>query len=129
MATFSERLKDLREAAQLKQEDIAKKLRISTSAYGYYEQGRNEPSLEALLALSLLFDTSIDYLIGQSDEKRNTSSTYNYNESQSTKDQQLIMELKKYPDLYSGLTVNPEKNVAALNRYWRFIHEELKAFR
>jgi len=129
LATFSERLKDLREEAQLKQEDVAKKLRISTSAYGYYEQGRNEPSLEALLALSLLFDTSIDYLIGQSDEKTNSSSSYDYKNNQSKKDKKLLEELKKYPEFFSELVANPEKNVTALNRYWQFIHEELKVFR
>ncbi|WP_051577744.1 helix-turn-helix domain-containing protein [Sporolactobacillus terrae] len=128
MATFSERLKELREAAQLKQEDVAKKLRISTSAYGYYEQGRNEPSIEALLALSVLFDTSTDYLIGQTDKKI-ASSAYNYTDNPPEKDQALIEELKKYPELFSELTANPEKNIAALDRYWRFIHRELKTFR
>ncbi|MCO7124262.1 helix-turn-helix domain-containing protein [Sporolactobacillus shoreicorticis] len=128
MATFSDRLKKLREEANLKQEDVAKKLRISTSAYGYYEQGRNEPSLETLLTLSVLFDASADYLMGQTNVRKHSSSYKINNLDLSADDIKLLTELKKYPNLIDQLITDPEKNLAALNRYWTFFQDELKTF-
>ncbi|NGQ95054.1 helix-turn-helix transcriptional regulator [Brevibacillus sp. SYP-B805] len=63
MASFHERLKALRQKHNLKQKDVAKKLGITVSAYGYYEQGRREPSVETLNQLAALFDVSVDYLV------------------------------------------------------------------
>ncbi|MET1250208.1 helix-turn-helix transcriptional regulator [Sporolactobacillus sp. STCC-11] len=128
MATFSDRLKELREDAQLKQEEVAKRLRISTSAYGYYEQGRNEPSLDTLLTLSELFHTTIDYLVGKSDDKRNTDYITMSNDKLTTSDKKLLLELKKYPELFDGLTSDPENRIAALDRYWKFLQNELRMF-
>ncbi len=42
---------------------LAKRLHISPSAVGMYEQGRREPSLEALMDLSQVFGVSVDYLL------------------------------------------------------------------
>ena len=42
---------------------MARRLNISASAVGMYEQGRREPSIEILVALSEEFGVSIDYLI------------------------------------------------------------------
>lgn len=62
MATIPERLKILRKEAKLTQADVAKFLNISESAYGYYEQGRNEISISNLKKLAKKYDVSIDYI-------------------------------------------------------------------
>lgn len=63
MATFSDRLRGLRLKKNLKQKQVADALGISESAYGYYEQGRREPSQESLVKLAELLETSVDYLL------------------------------------------------------------------
>ena len=45
------------------QAELARRLNISPSAVGMYEQGRREPSISILLALSSEFGVTIDYLI------------------------------------------------------------------
>ena len=62
---FKERLKQLRKEKNLKQEEVARFLNISTSAYGYYEQGKNIPSVPMLENLSTYFEVTMDYLIGR----------------------------------------------------------------
>ncbi|WP_139491309.1 helix-turn-helix domain-containing protein [Brevibacillus dissolubilis] len=68
MATFSQRLRELRQRKKYRQKDIADRLGITESAYGYYEQGRREPSYESLQQLAEIFDVSIDFLLGRTDE-------------------------------------------------------------
>lgn len=45
------------------QANLARRLCISPSAVGMYEQGRREPSISILLALAEEFDVSLDYLV------------------------------------------------------------------
>ncbi|MFD2172428.1 helix-turn-helix domain-containing protein [Tumebacillus lipolyticus] len=64
---LNERLKKMRKAKKLTQKQVAEKLEITESGYGFYEQGRNDPPKESLDILADLFDCSVDYLLGRSD--------------------------------------------------------------
>ena len=64
-------LKQLRQMRNLNQEKVAMDLHISREALSHYETGRNEPSLELLIAMSDYFRVSIDFLIrGEEYKKR-----------------------------------------------------------
>lgn len=60
---MAERLRDLRQRHNFRQKDLADKLGITESAYGYYEQGRRSPSPDALHTLAEVYDVTTDYLI------------------------------------------------------------------
>jgi transcriptional regulator with XRE-family HTH domain len=68
VALFQERLKNLRQKKNMRQKDVAKKLGITESAYGFYEQGRREPSHETLQQLADIFDVQVDWLLGRTDD-------------------------------------------------------------
>ena len=53
----------LRKKAGLSQQQLAERLHLTSSAVGMYEQGRRQPSLDILVALSLEFGVTLDYLI------------------------------------------------------------------
>ena len=57
------RIAVLRRAKGWSQGELAKKLEVSPSAVGMYEQGRREPSNGVLLRLSELFGVTVDYLL------------------------------------------------------------------
>lgn len=59
-----EQLKKLRKERGLNQATLAKHLDISVSAYGNYELGQREPSIENLNKLADFYGVSVDYLIG-----------------------------------------------------------------
>jgi len=62
------RLRNLREDKDLTQEEIAKMLNISQTTYSRYESGALDiPSL-SLIKLAKFHRTSIDYLVGLTDE-------------------------------------------------------------
>lgn len=69
----SKRLKYLREEKNLLQKDIAKYLNITTSAYGYYEQGKRSPDMETIKKLADFFNVSTDYLLGRTNNRRDYS--------------------------------------------------------
>lgn len=57
------RIAALRRAKGWSQAELARQLKISSSAVGMYEQGRREPAAELLVQLSRLFGVSVDYLL------------------------------------------------------------------
>ena len=57
------RIAALRRDAGMSQAELAKRLQISPSAIGMYEQGRREPSAETLVAIARELGTSTDYLL------------------------------------------------------------------
>lgn len=65
---IKDKLKQLRKDRGLKQEDVAFKLNMSTSAYGYYEQGKTTPPLYNLKKLASLYDISISELTGEKND-------------------------------------------------------------
>lgn len=64
------RLRELREDADLSQTKLAKMLGMSQTGYSKYETGENDIPTEILIQLSRLYDTSIDYLLLQTDIKK-----------------------------------------------------------
>ena len=64
-------LKEMRKKRNLNQQKVAMDLHISRESLSYYENGKREPSLAMLVALSDYFNVSINYLItGKEFEKR-----------------------------------------------------------
>lgn len=57
------RIAALRRQAGMRQSELARALAVSSSAVGMYEQGRREPSLDRIVALSRLFGVSADFLL------------------------------------------------------------------
>ncbi len=64
------RLRDLREDHDLTQTEIAKMLGMSQTGYSKYETGENDIPTDVLIKLAKFYNTSIDYLLGQTDNKR-----------------------------------------------------------
>ncbi len=62
------RLKDLREDKDLKQDEIASILNISQTNYSKYELGKINIPVNSLIKLSSFYNTSIDYLLGLTNE-------------------------------------------------------------
>lgn len=59
------RIRDLREDHDLKQSALANILGISQTRYSKYEIGTCEIPISILIQLARLYNTSIDYLLGE----------------------------------------------------------------
>ena len=67
MATFADRLKDLRLKSNKKQMDVADCLGVLPRTIRFYESGEREPTIENINKLADFFGVSTDYLLGRSD--------------------------------------------------------------
>ena len=61
---YYQKLRNLREDADKKQEDIAKILDITRQQYGLYETGAREMKLKHIITLCKYYKVSADYLLG-----------------------------------------------------------------
>lgn len=67
---FYQRLRDVREDNNLKQEEVAKLLRINQTQYSRYELGKNMMGIDKYIVLAKFYNVSIDYLAGIVDEPK-----------------------------------------------------------
>ncbi len=58
------RLRDLREDADLTQDQLVKILEMHKTTYTNYEQGKREPPFELIIKLAKVYNVSIDYIAG-----------------------------------------------------------------
>ena len=67
---YRNRLRDLREDRDLKQTALADYLQIHQTTYSDYELGKLNVPINVLHPLADYYDTSIDYLLGRTPEKK-----------------------------------------------------------
>ncbi|MBQ9369622.1 MAG: helix-turn-helix transcriptional regulator [Clostridia bacterium] len=63
------RIRDLREDRDLNQTQVAAVLSMSQTGYSKYETGENDIPTVVLIKLADFYGTSIDYLLGQTDQR------------------------------------------------------------
>lgn len=64
---FSENLLTLRKAKDLTQEQLAEKLNVSRQSVSKWESGQAAPELDKIVAMSVVFDVTTDYLLKSSE--------------------------------------------------------------
>ncbi len=64
-----QRLRDLREDHDMNQTQLAKLLGMSQTGYSKYETGENDVPTAILIKLANIYNTSVDYLLGLTDEE------------------------------------------------------------
>ena len=64
------RIRDLRNDKDLSQKDFAELLGMSQTGYSKYETGENDIPTSVLIRLAEIHKTSIDYMLGLTDEQK-----------------------------------------------------------
>lgn len=70
MISLGEFLRDARLRAELKQVDVEKKIGINHKSLSNWENDVSKPSTEDLIALSDLYSTSMDNLVGRAKQSK-----------------------------------------------------------
>lgn len=66
-----ERIRSLREDADLTQEKVGQFINVPQRTYAYYESGERMTPPHVLCALADLYGVSVDYILGRTDNKKN----------------------------------------------------------
>ena len=69
---YFQRLRDLREDMDLRQEDVAKILGISQTVYSRYERGYQTIPVNHLLRLADFYGVTTDYILGRTNDSGRT---------------------------------------------------------
>ncbi len=64
------KIRDMREDNDFSQKQIAEYLECDRSLYSKYERGERDIPLHLMVQLALYYQTSVDYLVGLTAEKR-----------------------------------------------------------
>lgn len=67
---YYQRLRDIREDMDLKQEELANKLNMTRQQYQLYESGKREIPFHSVIELAGIFGISIDYIAGRTNDKK-----------------------------------------------------------
>lgn len=65
-----QRIRDLREDADLTQKEMGEIIKVPQRTYAYYESGQRMIPPEILSALADYHHVSVDYILGRTDEKK-----------------------------------------------------------
>ena len=72
------RIRELREDSDMNQTQIAKILGMSQTGYSKYETGENDIPTDILIKLARYYNTSVDYLLGETDNPTRYSPPHNH---------------------------------------------------
>ncbi len=119
---LSKILKELREARNLSQTDVAKVLNITRQAYNHYETGVRLPSLESLIMIADYFDVSTDYLLGRNSlDKETTKAKSGLTENESelielinkvTSEREKIKAIGKFEEIVKNMITESSSELA-----------------
>jgi transcriptional regulator with XRE-family HTH domain len=70
---FAERLRTARELRKMSQAELAQEAKLQPSAISHFETARRSPSFQNLKALSDALNVTTDYLIGRTDDFKNSN--------------------------------------------------------
>lgn len=116
---FASRLKQLREATELSQTQLAKQLGVSRGSISYYENCERVPDIEFVEKVSDLFGVSLDYLFGHSENLISKNVDIGYITNLSDKSIEKLSELWINVDILNRLIENSnfEKFLDIVNYY------------
>lgn len=80
------RLIECRQKLGITKQEAAKRIQVSQPAYLRYEAGQRNPSVQVITKMAEVFSTSVDYLIGKTEESGADS---------------ILIESKKTPALFA----------------------------
>ena len=64
-----QRIRDLREDADLTQKQVGEAINVPQRTYAYYESGQRMVPPQVLCALADFYNVSVDYILGRTDRR------------------------------------------------------------
>ena len=110
------RLKKLRKAKKLTQQDLASKINVTHVSISGYESGRRSPDTDTLQKIADYFDVSVDYLLGRSDIKKPESPSEEKEFEAFANDPALEKWYKELPE-------SKEEDLRKLRKMWEILKD------
>ncbi|MFZ5967390.1 MAG: helix-turn-helix domain-containing protein [Bacillota bacterium] len=115
MADFGNRLRNLRKALNLSQEELGQKFNLAKSTISQYELGKRSPDSTMLEKLADFFNVSVDYLLGRTEIKKP------YDKDETVEKAYFFETPSSYNFDKAGL---PEEAIKQIDAYIEFIKQK-----
>lgn len=102
---FGKRLKELRTTSKNSQSFVAKLINVSKTQISDIENGKTATTLEKICVLADYFNVSLDYLVGRSDDRQESTRPAEY----STEKEELISIFESLDEISKGRLVERSK--------------------
>ena len=112
MFDFGLRIRELREQHKMSQEQLGRKVERSKSVISSYENNIKIPPLSILVQLAVVFNVSLDYLVGI--DKNEMISVNGLSNPQKEILQTLVVEFSEKTHIADGLSVRQQSILNAL---------------
>lgn len=112
MFDFGLRIRELRESHKLSQEELGRKVGRSKSVISSYENNLKIPPLEILTNIAVVFNVSLDYLVGI--DKEEMISVNGITKKQKKIINTILLEFKEKSSLSNGLSDRQQEILALL---------------
>ncbi|WP_430790576.1 helix-turn-helix domain-containing protein [Virgibacillus flavescens] len=127
MNDLGRRLENLREKHGFYKKDVSSKLGFSENVYGSYERGERTPSIETVKELSILFETTTDYLITGKEHNTSAGKSENYIQlvnlfSKMGIDTPNFLQMEKW-------SILSQEDVREVNDHFEWIYQRAKSRR
>lgn len=116
--TFGERLKSVRKANFVRQQQLAEHLNVAVSTLSQYENDKRHPNFDILCDIADYFNVTTDYLIGKSNSPTNTNKIFDLIDSDlhGMSYEKLINKISNH--LKSMYEVHDQKSIEILYRIY-----------
>ena len=115
MRKFAERLKELRMKRGFSQQELGTAIGVTKVSICGYENGTRLPTLDNLVKISEVLETTADYLLGREVPVMNEENK-TYIGAISYEDVQFILALRHYPNLYNKLLKDVNRSASIINK-------------
>lgn len=115
MLLFSKRLKEVRKAKGLTQQELGDKIGVTKVSICCYEKGTRTPTLDTLIDLADELGVDFTYLIG-SDKYVVAEGEESYGINIAVPEMEFIKTLRKHPEVYDKLLNDTERTIKMMEK-------------
>ena len=108
-------IKKARKRQGLTQKELGDLIGVSKSSINYFERDGRNPTLAHLIKLSETLNIPVDVLLGKDQPVDIVAEDEHYKTRISSKDLQILNEIKLYPTLYRRLCNDTQRTVKLIN--------------
>ena len=91
------KLREARNEKGLSQKEVAKRINLTQQTYSDYETGRTNPDIETLIEIANILETSVDYILGRSDDFGNITIKEKSPSKITSEEQALLDDFRSLP--------------------------------
>ncbi len=114
MLLFGKRLKELRLAKGLTQQELGEQINVTKVSICCYEKGTRTPTVDTLIDLSNVFNVDYSYFLGGDSFVKSPNKKHAL--SMANEEIELILELRKNEELYKKVMEDPKRFVSLIEK-------------